>query len=76
MDEPKDDNELTREKLNRAVSGLEEVLETLHDDARAYAAISAAIAFVEVVLDRRLPERPTTPLERPTEAVTPHRDTR
>ncbi len=56
MPDPKD-ADARQKKLNGVVSGLEEVLETLHDDARAYAAIASAIAFVEVVLGRRLGPR-------------------
>jgi hypothetical protein len=45
----------TMEALTKAVAGLERVLPTFHEDPRAYAALAAAIAFVEVVLQRHLP---------------------
>jgi vacuolar-type H+-ATPase subunit E/Vma4 len=57
-----------KEVLTRAVASLEEVLSTMREDPRAYAALSAAIAFVEVVLMRQGGERPTEsipPVRRP-----------
>jgi hypothetical protein len=45
-----------RDALTKAVAGLERVLPTLRQDPRAYAALAAAIAFVEVVLQRHLPD--------------------
>jgi len=64
MASPPDDT-ARREALTRAVASLEEVLRTLRDDARAYAALAAAIAFVEVVIDRQAGNRSTDALPRP-----------
>ncbi len=63
-----------REKLERAVAALDEVLEELRDDARAYSAIAAAAAFIEVALENRATARPST-LARPTENEPPTRKT-
>ncbi len=57
-----------KDNLAGAVASLEEVLGTLREDPRAYAAIAAAIAFVEVVIDRRAGALPP-----PTESIPPVR---
>jgi hypothetical protein len=49
-----------REKLQRAVTALDEVLGELRDDARAYSAVAAAAAFIEVALESRATARPST----------------
>jgi hypothetical protein len=54
---------------------MEQILETMRDDARAYAALASAIAFAEVVLERRDAARPTDALPRPTLGVVPPRET-
>jgi hypothetical protein len=63
-----------REKLEKAVAALDEVLAELRDDARAYSAIAAAAAFIEVALEHRATASRST-LARRTEAVSRKRDT-
>ncbi len=46
------DEAARREALGKAAAGLEDVLASVREDARAYAAIAAAIAFVEVAVER------------------------
>jgi hypothetical protein len=46
------DSAATREKLLRAAHELEAALPDVQTDSRAFAAIAAAIAFTQVVLDR------------------------
>jgi hypothetical protein len=67
------DDAARMETLRRATASLEEVLATLREDPRAYAAIAAAIAFVEVVIDRRAVGRGTESLPPPTGSIPPAR---
>lgn len=67
-----DPSPAVREKLERAVAALDEVLVELRDDARAYSAIAAAAAFIEVALENRSTARPST-LARPTKIEPPTR---
>ncbi|MEX0880114.1 MAG: hypothetical protein WEB59_06130 [Thermoanaerobaculia bacterium] len=65
-----DPSPAVREKLERAVTALDEVLVELRDDARAYSAIAAAAAFIEVALENRATASRAT-LARPTEKEPP-----
>jgi hypothetical protein len=49
-----DDRRITRERLGRAMSELEQASDDLRADQRAQAAISSAIAFVQLVLEHHL----------------------
>lgn len=61
---------------DRAIRDMEQVLGALRDDARAFAAVASAIAFAEVVTERRGDAgRPTDALLRPTLGVVPPRET-
>ena len=63
-----------REKLERAVTALDEVLVELRDDARAYSAVAAAAAFIEVALAQRATASRST-LARETDPGSRRRDT-
>jgi hypothetical protein len=63
-----------REKLEKAVAALDEILVELRDDARAYSAIAAAAAFIDVALEQRATASRST-LARRTEPGSPRRDT-